>query len=139
MPKKLCLKMKLFEWVALKTSLLRGLIELKIHFVKLNMKESHTIRIQKSEYNLFHSTISDGKKQFRKKLFLTLNWLTSSKMSSSKFSWLVYSKRMQCKIQARMIFTMQKVMKQYKWEYKRLPFITSSTDQSKIESGGSFA
>ena len=62
MPKKLCLKMKLFERVSLKTSLLRGLIEFKIHFIKLNMKESYTIRIQKSECNLFHSTIGDGKK-----------------------------------------------------------------------------
>ena len=55
-------KNETFEWVALETLLLRDLIDFKIHFLKLNMKESYTIRIQKSEYNLFHSTIGDGKK-----------------------------------------------------------------------------
>ena len=56
-------------WLTLKT-LLRGLIKLKIFFLKV--EHEGELRISKS--NLFHSTNVDGKKKLRKKLFLILNW-----------------------------------------------------------------
>ena len=60
-------------WLTLKTSLLGGLIKFKIFFLKDEYEEE--LRI--SESNLFHSTNADGKKELRKKLFLTLNWGTT--------------------------------------------------------------
>ena len=57
-------------WLTLKTSLLGGLIKFKISFLKDEYEEE--LRI--SESNLFHSTKGDGKKELKKKLFLTLNW-----------------------------------------------------------------
>ena len=59
-----------FGWLTLKTSLLRGLIKIKIFFWKVGYEGE--LRI--SESNLFHSTNADGKKGVGKKLFLILNW-----------------------------------------------------------------
>ena len=63
-------KISPFGWLALKTSLLRGFIKFKIFFLKVEYEGE--LRI--SESNLLHSTNADGKKEFRKKLFLFLNW-----------------------------------------------------------------
>ena len=48
----------------------RGLIKFKIFSLKVEYEGELGI----PESNLFHSTNADGKKELRKKLFLTLNW-----------------------------------------------------------------
>ena len=61
-------KISPFVWLTLRTSLLRGLIKFKIFFLKVEYEGE--LRI--SEFDLFHSTNADRKKELRKKLFLTL-------------------------------------------------------------------
>ena len=61
-------KISPFVWLTWRTSLLRGLIKFKIFFLKVEYEGE--LRI--SEFDLFHSTNADRKKELRKKLFLTL-------------------------------------------------------------------
>ena len=67
-------KISPFGWLTLKTSLPRGLTKFKIFFLKVDCEGE--LRI--SESNLLHSANTDGKKELRKDLFLTLNWGASS-------------------------------------------------------------
>ena len=57
-------KISLFGWLTLKTLLLRGLIKSKISSLKIEFKGE----LQIFEFNLFHSTNADRKKELRKKL-----------------------------------------------------------------------
>ena len=63
-------KISPYGWLTLKTSLLRGLIKLKIYYLKIEYEGE----LQISESNLFHSTNANGKKEIKKELFLILNW-----------------------------------------------------------------
>ena len=56
-------KIRPFEWMTLRRSLLPGLIKFKIFFLKVEYEGE----LQISEYNLFHSTNGDGKKKRIKK------------------------------------------------------------------------
>ena len=57
-------KISPFGWLTLRTTLLRGFI---------NVKVKYEGELQISEFNLFHSTKVDGEKELEKNLFLTLN------------------------------------------------------------------
>ena len=57
-------KISPFGWLTLRTTLLRGFI---------NVKVKYEGELQISESNLFHSTKVDGEKELEKNLFLTLN------------------------------------------------------------------
>ena len=58
-----------FGWLTLKALLLQG-----PKFKIFCMKVEYEGELQISESSLFHSTYAYGKKELRKKLFLTLNW-----------------------------------------------------------------